>query len=352
MRYTILMIVERIEKTCPVCQTAFTVPPSLDRLVCCSRACSATHRSAKRTLTCPQCSKEFQVSPGSKQQYCSRECGQTSRRGKPHTNRRRIEKVCPVCGTTFEVTPSTEHVVCCSKECGYKQRASRPRSFTPETHARLRGRPKKAADTERECPSCGDSFTVPEWNPKVYCSVPCAHEARTGRRRGDPDRKEKICPVCATKFYVSPSRERLTCCSTKCAGLLKRDAAMENVRQMTEGECMWFAGLFDGEGSVTLSNRRLPGGGTVVISLVNTCEPLMVRLREVVGAGPLHFNEVSAGNPRHNDTWTWQLCGAAALEVLRQVRPWLIVKAERADAVLAGETFPRQSRWDSVYPEV
>lgn len=111
---------------------------------------------------------------------------------------------------------------------------------------------------------------------------------------------------------------------------------------------MWFAGLFDGEGSVILSQRSLPGGGSVRIEITNTVRALLERAREVVGAG--YITVKPSKNQRHQDKMIWTLYGGAALEVLRQVRPWLIVKAERADAVLAGETFARLERWDRIYP--
>lgn len=133
-------------------------------------------------------------------------------------------------------------------------------------------------------------------------------------------------------------------------GLKKRSAAVESVRQMTEGEAMWFAGLFDGEGSITLTDRRRTGGGTVKISIANTCRPLLERAHEVAGVGPIRFTV--RPDPNHLDIGIWETLGASALEILRQIRPWLISRAERADAVLAGKTFPRQARWDRVYPEV
>lgn len=329
--------------------TEFSVPPSLERVVCCSKECSAAHRYAKRTRTCPQCSTEFQTPVASKKVYCSRECGQTSRRGRPHTNNRQYEKTCPVCENTFKVSPSLDHVVCCSQQCSRKRLAGQPREFTPESYAKLTGRPKKSADVERLCPLCGTGFTVPEWNPKVYCSTECSYEGRKGRTSPLAQKIRKECPVCGQVFSVSPSLDRVVCCSTACAGLLKRGTAMESVRTMTDADCAWFAGLFDGEGSIILTQRRRVSGGSVKITITNTNHEILERVREVTGMGVIRENPKRAAH--HLDQWTWEVASAANLEILRQVRPWLIVKADRADAAIAGESFPRQSRWDSIYPE-
>lgn len=118
---------------------------------------------------------------------------------------------------------------------------------------------------------------------------------------------------------------------------------------MTEVEAAFFAGLFEGEGSIILTQRNRPGGGTVKITIANTFIPLLERAREIAGVGPIRVREQA--NPIHLPAGTWETNGESALEILRQIRPFLISRAERADAVLAGKSFPRQSRWDRVYPE-
>lgn len=113
---------------------------------------------------------------------------------------------------------------------------------------------------------------------------------------------------------------------------------------------MWFAGLFDGEGSITLTNRRRANGGSVKISIANTHLPLLERAVEVAGVGQVHEKRTKA-EAHHLDAYWWDCTGAAALEVLRQIRPWLLSRSERADVVLAGGWFPRQARWDHLYAE-
>ena len=119
---------------------------------------------------------------------------------------------------------------------------------------------------------------------------------------------------------------------------------------MSEGECMWFAGLFDGEGSIVQTQRKRTPNGSCRIQVVNTVMPLLERIQEYTGTGRINSLPRKINNPKHADAYVWSAGTGPALEILRQVRPWLIVKAERADAVLEGRNFDRQSRWDNIYP--
>ena len=101
-------------------------------------------------------------------------------------------------------------------------------------------------------------------------------------------------------------------------GTYRRGRAAAAVRSMTEGEAMWFAGLFDGEGSVTLTARRRCGGGTVRLAVYNTSLLLLERVVAVTGVGKVVKRRGKA-KPYHLDAWTWTCYGATALEILRQI---------------------------------
>lgn len=343
--------IERITKTCPNCGKEFTKPPSLARVVCCSRECRLERdRKFRKPKTCPVCGSGFVPPAGSNRVYCSDECKARSSVKVGPKFGPRIKKTCPVCGQDFEVTPSSDYLKTCSAECGYKFRASGPRSFSPEGYANLTGRPKKSSDVERTCPTCEATFTVPSWNPKVYCSRPCEFASRSGRPKRPTKQQEKTCLNCGDKFLVWPSQDYQECCSRSCAVSFGMARAAEAVRTMADVEVAWFAGLFDGEGSVVMKHRAR-ARGSVYISITNTVLPLLEKVRTFTGVGRIEFKPVSEKNPKHADCYTWICGGTQAREILRQVRPWLIVKAERADAVLEGRIFPRQSRWDDLYPE-
>jgi hypothetical protein len=117
---------------------------------------------------------------------------------------------------------------------------------------------------------------------------------------------------------------------------------------MSEGERMWFAGLIDGEGSIILSQRkRASPEKHFKIQVYNNVRPLLERVVEYTGVGIIR--ERQPKTPRHSLAYFWTVNSGEAAEILRQVRPWLIVKAERADAVLEGRMFPRQPRWDGYF---
>ena len=120
---------------------------------------------------------------------------------------------------------------------------------------------------------------------------------------------------------------------------------------MSEAEVAWLAGLFDGEGSIIQRHRRTPNDRAFEITITNGCKALIDKVAEITGVGQISLSERSKVNPRHADIWIWHCYGTdVALELLARMRPWLLARAERADAVLAGEPFPRQERWDHIYP--
>jgi hypothetical protein len=212
------------------------------------------------------------------------------------------------------------------------------------------GRPKTSLDVTRTCPYCGAEFVLPEWNSRKFCSAEHARLDRIGKPRPQKQPIEKICanpecPLPGGKFRTYPSHHYVKTCSRECSNAWRRRQAQQRVREMSQGECMWFAGLFDGEGSIIRARNRT--AGHFRIQVYNCVRPLLERIVEYTGVG--YIRERSVTNPRHSPSWVWDVGAAEALEILRQVRPWLIVKAERADAVLSGKTFPRQARWDLIY---
>jgi hypothetical protein len=163
---------------------------------------------------------------------------------------------------------------------------------------------------------------------------------------------EKICLACGDKFNIFPSWEgKVVCCSRNCRTQYSYQLAAKEVRQMSEPEIAWLAGLFDGEGSIVQTQRTRTPEGSIRIQVTNNVIAILEQIQEFTGVGRINVQSRKENNPRHGETYTWSAGTGYALEILRQIRPWLIVKAERADAVLGGRSFDRQSRWDDIYPE-
>lgn len=97
------------------------------------------------------------------------------------------------------------------------------------------------------------------------------------------------------------------------------------------------AGLFDGEGSVSIRKRR-PGltHGTVapvfclLVRLSSTHEPVVHFLLDHFG-GRAQPGTTSAGNA----VWQWQLDSQRGATFLTSIRPWMITKADDADLAVA-----------------
>lgn len=105
---------------------------------------------------------------------------------------------------------------------------------------------------------------------------------------------------------------------------------------MTERELAYAAGVFDGEGSVGI----YVGGKTSLgrprynlrLSVGNTDTRLTNWLAETFGG------KVRAKQPRvpsrHRQAYDWYLFGNNAVEFLRLIRPFLLLKAEQADVAI------------------
>ena len=95
----------------------------------------------------------------------------------------------------------------------------------------------------------------------------------------------------------------------------------------------YVAGLFDGEGSVGIYQGRR-GGWTFRIQMTQNESPgaltLWMTLCDRWGG---HVSHARSANGRAK--MNWQLGQERAARFLRDIRPWLILKAEQADVALA-----------------
>ncbi len=106
-------------------------------------------------------------------------------------------------------------------------------------------------------------------------------------------------------------------------------------KQLSESETAWLAGLIDGEGSIYFTTSRWQlvdgtkrSGKQLKLCVANTHRPLLDRIVEVTGCGHI----TNHGQSRHGrkDCFSWDCYGGNAISLIRQTRPWLIVKAEKA----------------------
>ncbi len=105
----------------------------------------------------------------------------------------------------------------------------------------------------------------------------------------------------------------------------------------------YIAGLFDGEGCVTIAVQVGPGSlrrsHRLQISIANCDERLMLWLFETVGGS---VKPRKSRSVKHRPGYDWKLFGRNAGELLSVIRDFLIIKKEQADTALAFLAVNRQ----------
>lgn len=103
----------------------------------------------------------------------------------------------------------------------------------------------------------------------------------------------------------------------------------------------WLAGLFDGEGSVSvgwqkpspshLASHRTHGRWYFHLTITNTHMATIGRARKIVGFGRVHMKP-SLG-PRRHPCATYQFDQKQAIDLLRLLLPYLVTKKEQAELI-------------------
>lgn len=221
------------------------------------------------------------------------------------------------------------------------------------------GRP--STKFEKSCERCGKVFwTTPlatSDGPNKYCGRKCYYESQVGRERPNIRRlpEDRPCAACGTLFTVGgrghPMHTQRFCSDTCKYSARYRHGARAN--DLSPLDAAYFAGLFDGEGSVILYMRRT--AVAMRIHIANTYVPILEWVKETTGVG-----SVMAGKKASNVNkagWWWACNAEAAESVLRQIRPYLRIKAEQADLALETQARLRDPQlkadrtWQSEYRE-
>ena len=109
-------------------------------------------------------------------------------------------------------------------------------------------------------------------------------------------------------------------------------------------EAAYVAGLFDGEGSVSIASARAQHGTFpqywLFLNITNTDEGLIAYLRERFGGFVTSARQRQA---HHRPCWKWTLQSEKAVEFLRLIRPHVRIKGPQID--LALEFQRRKRRW-------
>jgi len=105
------------------------------------------------------------------------------------------------------------------------------------------------------------------------------------------------------------------------------------VKELTPEVAAYIAGIIDGEGTITLTRVHATENRRLVVSVANTELPLLHFVRDAIGAGKITRKRVVRSH--HTPSFHYFLSSAQALELLRQVLPYLqTYKRARADLAL------------------
>jgi len=103
---------------------------------------------------------------------------------------------------------------------------------------------------------------------------------------------------------------------------------------MSQADAAYLAGLIDGEGTVTLARRHRHENRRISVSICNTEIALVLAAQRMSGLGVI--SQKRRNSAHHAQAYVWAVWGRQALDVLRQVQPWMrSYKAGRAALALS-----------------
>lgn len=110
---------------------------------------------------------------------------------------------------------------------------------------------------------------------------------------------------------------------------------------MTNEELAYLAGLFDGEGCVSIVHHRRKNrkGGAMYhelyIGIANTYWPVIDWVHKSLGYGTIHKKRAAGMPGARKDIWYWETANRKAEQFLALIRPYLKIKVAQAEEGLA-----------------
>ena len=118
------------------------------------------------------------------------------------------------------------------------------------------------------------------------------------------------------------------------------------INQLTSVQSAYLAGLIDGEGTITLTRMHPRETRRLVVSISNNDASLLAFVKGEIGAGKITTKRTYS--ERHARSFTYQITSRQALDLLRQIAPYLkTYKAKRARLALTSylPLTPRNGRY-------
>ncbi len=99
----------------------------------------------------------------------------------------------------------------------------------------------------------------------------------------------------------------------------------------------YMAGLFDGEGCVSVIRRKakkgcVADGFSLDVRIGMTCLRTLQAIAQAYGGS---ISPLKRSNPKYRQAWHWYCTGDTAMAVLTRIRPFAITKAEQIRLAIA-----------------
>lgn len=191
-----------------------------------------------------------------------------------------------------------------------------------------------------QCDTCGVTFR--QANRKVrHCSKACGYKNRTPLQRISDDRIREAFELSKTMSVLKTSEATGIAIDTLARRFKKlglRTGESWSGRGRSQNVFLpddpavraYMAGLLDGEGTIYIERAKKR---VVHVAIYNTHEPTMQWLASWGGSCTIRTRNGALGS---RPIWIWQVAARQdCVHVLQALRPFLRIKAERADRALA-----------------
>lgn len=111
---------------------------------------------------------------------------------------------------------------------------------------------------------------------------------------------------------------------------------------------IYAAGLFDGEGTVTLSKSSSNRHRVPTVSIASTSYELIKFLQETFGGAVCKHKPYKA---HHSQSWSWRLVYHKAIEFLRNILPYMKEEKKRSRALLLVNEYQKLTKRNGKYSE-
>lgn len=110
-----------------------------------------------------------------------------------------------------------------------------------------------------------------------------------------------------------------------------RHSVMIGEMIMTKTETAYIAGIIDGEGSISLIRQSCNQHHSPVVSVASTDLELLEWLLSTIGSGTV-IKKKNYNPSKHKDSYTYTIIRHAAIQLLEDIVPYLIINKKRLRA--------------------